>query len=52
MEKFTTKSEKVRLNSDRETIGNHSIIKNIRKTQNFQRNTRDLFMFEQETAYH
>ena len=42
MEKFTTEPAKVHLNSDMETIRNHSIMKNIRHIPSFRRSTRDL----------
>ena len=39
MEKYTTEPAKVHLNSDMETIRNHSNIKNIGRIQNSRRNT-------------
>ena len=41
-EKYTTEPVKVHLNSDTETLRNHSIMKNIGQIQNFRRNTGDL----------
>ena len=38
MEKYSTEPAKVYLNSDMETIRNHSIMKNIGQIQNFGRN--------------
>ena len=40
MEKCTTETMKVNLNSDMETIKNHSIMKNKGQIQNFRRNTK------------
>ena len=42
MEKYTTETMKVNLNSDMETIENHSIMKNKGQIQNFRRNTKEL----------
>ena len=42
MEKYTTEPAKVHLNSDMETMRNHSIMKNIGQIQNFRRNMETL----------
>ena len=42
MKKYTAEPARVKLNSNMETIRNHSIMKNIEEIQNFGRNTGDL----------
>ena len=48
-EKYTTEPVKVHLNSDTETLRNHSIMKNIGQIQNFRRNTWDLKKLKAQT---
>ena len=42
MKKYTAESARVKLNSNMETIRNHSIMKIIEEIQNFGRNAGDL----------
>ena len=42
MKNYTTEVAKVHLNTDMETIRNHSIMKNVGQIQNFKRNSGDL----------
>ena len=51
MEKYTTEPAKVQLNSDMETIRNHSNIKNIGQIQNSRSNTGGLKNSKQNLNY-
>ena len=51
MEKYATEPAKLHLNTDMETIRNHSNMKNIGQIWKFRRNTRDVKNSKDNLSY-